>query len=277
MGHLVLLVLPESEPRGVDTHADEQLLGCVNEICQHTVGDDSPLHRFLDGHGGQFECRVGYEIELLVLDLRELRPVLVLRIHEEFDLHLVELPHPDHSLTGCDLVPVAPSCLDDTQRELLPVVSVQIEVVDEDTLCRLRPEVSDTSGTGSDVRLEHEVEFIHGPQVPSALGALDVVLHECLFQFLGGENVGIVVESLDHVVGPEGRLALLTVCDEVGEVVHVSRCLEDILGVDRLRVDLYEPFPSLVDCSPCLHDVVLEYASERSVVEHTGDTAVDLE
>ena len=56
-------------------------------------------------------------------------------------------------------------------------------------------------------------------------------------------------------------------------------------GAHRLALDaciaglryLYEPFPSLVDCSPCLHDVVLEYASERSVVEHTGDSAVDLE
>ena len=64
---------------------------------------------------------------------------------------------------------------------------------------------------------------------------------------------------------------------QVSEIVHVSGCLEDVLGVDGLRIDLDETLPSLVDRSPCLDDVVLEDASQGAVVEHTGDSAVYLE
>ena len=165
---------------------------------------------------------VGDEVQGLVLDLVEPGPVLVLGVHEELDLHLVELPHPDHALAGGDLVPVAPAGLDDSEGHLLPVVPVEVREVDEDPLGGLGPEVADTGGPGSDVGLEHEVELLDRSEVPAAVGALDVVLHERLLELLGGEHVGVLVEVLDQVVGPEGRLALGAVGEEVGELVDVA-------------------------------------------------------
>ena len=125
--------------------------------------------------------------------------------------------------------------------------------------------------------LEHEVELLDRTEVAAAVGALDVVLDEGLLQLLGGEDVGVLVEVLDQVVGPEGRLALGAVGEEVRELVNVPGGLEDLPGVDGLGVDLDEALAALVDGPPDLDDVVPEGASQRAVVVHAGHAAVELE
>ena len=204
------------------------------------------LHRLPDRHGDGLGAGVGEQGQHLVLHLVESLPVLVLRVDEEFHLHLVELPHPDHTLPGGDLVPVAPSGLHDPERELLPVVSVEVQEVDEDPLGGLGSEESDAGRPGSDVGPEHQVEILHGSQLPAAFEADDIVVYERLVELLFGHDVGVLVELLHQVVGAEGRAAFGTVRDLVGEFVEVSGRLEDVAGIDGLRVDLHEPLAAFV-------------------------------
>ncbi len=277
MGHLVLQVLPEPEPVGIDAQAQKELFRRTHEVGEHAVRDYALFHRLSDSLHHSIGSGVGYKYELLVLYLGEPGPALVVRVDEKLHLHHVELPHPYHSLAGGDLVSVPPAGLYDAERQLLPVVAVKVLEVDEYPLGSLRPEISHARGAGPYGRLEHEVELFHLAEVTSALRAFDAEFGESALELRRTHGVRVLAEILHQMVGPERKLALCAVCHVVREFVHMSRGLEHFRGVDGLGIYLHKTFPSLVNVSPYLEYVVLHRASERSVVEHSGHAAVKLE
>ena len=63
------------------------------------------------------------------------------RLAEEFHLHLLELSHTEDELTCDNLIPECLSDLCDTERDLVAAGLLDIKILDEDTLCRLRTKI----------------------------------------------------------------------------------------------------------------------------------------
>ena len=86
--------------------------------------------------------------------------------HEELHLHLLKLPHAEDELTGHYLVAEGLAYLGYSERNLHTACLLDIEEVDEYTLCCLGTQVDDTVLAGYIAELggEHQVELTHlGP------------------------------------------------------------------------------------------------------------------
>ena len=62
-------------------------------------------------------------------------------LHEELHLHLLELAHTEDELAGHDFVAESFTNLCDAERNLHAARLLHVQVVDEDTLCRLRTQI----------------------------------------------------------------------------------------------------------------------------------------
>ena len=107
-------------------------------------------------------------------------------LHEVLHLHLLELTHAEDELTGNDFVTESLTYLCDTEGQLHATRFLHVQVVDKDSLCRLRTQVDcrSTIGSASDLGLEHEVELAHFSPVACATDwAYDSFVKDDLSQF----------------------------------------------------------------------------------------------
>ena len=84
-------------------------------------------------------------------------------LDEELHLHLLELPHPENELTGDDLVSESLPYLGYTERYLHPSCLLDIQIIDEYSLCSFRTKI-DYIGvirSVSELGAEHQVELTH--------------------------------------------------------------------------------------------------------------------
>ena len=107
--------------------------------------------------------------------------------YEELHLHLFKLAHTEDKLASHYLVTEGFTYLCDTERYLHATGLLNVEVVDEYTLCRLGTEVDLHGAVGgrAHLGLEHEVELTHvGPVACAADGAYYLFVQDDLFEFI---------------------------------------------------------------------------------------------
>jgi hypothetical protein len=186
-------------------------------------------------------------------------PVVVgARPHEELDLHLLELAHPEDEVTRGDLVAKGLADLGDAEGQLPGGRVKDVLEVDEDTLRRLGPQVGVGTLVGHrpDIGLEHHVEGAGLGQVgraaPFAAAVLDVV----------GPPAALAAAAVDHGVGKGGLVPRVAQDQPVGE--------------DRAVQALYVVALVDVGAPPGRLQVVLELHAQRAVIVGPLQAAVKI-
>ena len=163
VSHLVGHVLSEPQPARVHSHLQEELVDPGEEVPEGWVGHGPGSHSlaYLDQFGRLPVHLVagGVESHLGVRHSGELGVALVCRVTEMLDLRQGELSHSDQPGPRRDLVPEGRANLGGCEGQLALVKLQQSLEVDKDPLSGLRPEETFDSSTGTDVGLEHQVEF----------------------------------------------------------------------------------------------------------------------
>mmetsp|Transcript_38946 Transcript_38946/g.102927 ORF Transcript_38946/g.102927 Transcript_38946/m.102927 type:complete len:319 (+) Transcript_38946:371-1327(+) len=121
VSHLGGKVLPEANHLRLDADACEEQVGPHDEETERLVVDHALANGFADGHAlwvlrRELRRRVE-EREHLVLDVLELRVILLGGIHEVLDLSLRELALPSEACAGRDLVAEGPPDLRHTEGQ----------------------------------------------------------------------------------------------------------------------------------------------------------------
>ena len=185
-------------------------------------------------------------------------PLLVLaRLHEELDLHHLELPGAEDEVSGGDLVPEGLAYLGNAERQFLAGGIKNILEVDEDTLGRLRPQV----GHGRVVLdrtnecLEHEVEVAGFRELAAARRTLVL---------------------LQLVVAP-ALVAGLAVHQRVGEILDVAAGPPDVGVHQNGCVQAYHvvAFPHEGPPPGVLY-IALQLNTKGAIVPRAGEPSVNL-
>ncbi len=160
---LVGEVLAEPEPPRIHADSDQDLVGERDVVGDVLVYDHTIIHRrahrsaegflaiLLPADGEEGYGVVGIAVEGGVV-------AFAFRMDEDLGLCLGELPQPDHTLAGGDLIPVRLSYLDRAEGELIPVEAQETGKVGEYTLGGLGAQVALPLRTRADGGLEHQVE-----------------------------------------------------------------------------------------------------------------------
>ena len=124
-------------------------------------------------------------------------------LDEELHFHLLELTHTEDELTRYNLVTESLAYLCDAERQFHASGLLHVQVVDKNTLCRLRTKV-DTHGTiggGTHLGGEHQVELAHiGPVACAADGANNFFVKDDLLQFVQVHLVhGVTIALMQSV------------------------------------------------------------------------------
>ncbi len=202
-------------------------------------------------------------------------PGLVLaRRDEELHLHLLELTGPEDEVTRGDLVAERLADLADSERRLAPGRRLDVRVVDENALGRLRTQVGQAGGVldRAQVGLEQAVEHprLGERATRPAVRAGDL-----------GERrrrpAAPGLERLLQMVGAEPLVAGQALGQRVDEDLHVAAGLPDLAGEDHARVEADDVLPALDHgLPPGALDVVLQLDPERTVVPRGPQATVDL-
>ena len=204
------------------------------------------------------------------------------RLAEGLELHLFELDGAEGEVPRGDLVAECLADLPDGEGQLGPHGAQHAGVVHILALGVLRTQVDHVLVVLGDAPVggEHQVELPDaGEIVLAAVGAgdgvgLDILKHLLLGHAVG---VGVRVEVIDEVVGPEAQLALLAVQQGVGEAGHVAAGLPDPGVHEDVGVHLEAVVPLLDELlAPGVLYVVLQPGAQGAVVPGIGQAAVDL-
>ena len=164
MRTLVGKVLSESDSCGVGAAGDEEIVRKCDIVTHIFVGDDAALNSlsyrnsdrilvvFLLLYSAEGDDAVGVALEV--------RMLLMLRVDKNLCLRLRKLAETDHTLPRRDLVAVGLAYLNGAERQLVAVESEQSAEIREDTLCGLGAQVTRSLASGTDCRVEHEVEVV---------------------------------------------------------------------------------------------------------------------
>ena len=186
--------------------------------------------------------------------------------NEVLHLHLLELADAEEEVARRDLVAEALADLRDAERRLDAQRRRDVLEVDEDPLCRLRPQVGDAGVVAhrADVRLEHQVE------VPR--------LGEVALRVLAGTlRRPLAAVARVEVVGAEPQLAGAAVDHRVGEACDVARCDPDLRVHDHRGVER-DHVVALLDhrALPLALDVLVQQDAVVAEVERRAEAAVDV-
>ena len=234
----------------------ERLLGVVRQLVRCVLVEPQLL-------GADAEAPVPLHTRLLPL----VEPALVLvRPHEELHLHLLELARAEDEVPRSDLVAERLAHLRDPERDLLAGRLHDVEIVDVNPLRSLRPQVYDGGVLlhRPHERLEHEVEH-------AGLGEVALVR-------LTGVLAGLLrALKLIQLVRAEARLARAAVDQGIGETLDMPRGFPHS-GVHQDRGVQSLDVTALVHhrAPPAFLEVLLQLDTERSVVPHRAEPAVDL-
>ena len=158
------------------------------------------------------------------------------RLHEELHLHLLKLAHTEDKLACHDLVAESLTNLCYSERNLHASCLLHVQVVDEDTLCRLRTQIHLHRGISRCAHLggEHKVELTHvGPVLCSADGVNDFLVQDNLLQSLKVgtlHSLGITgMESIALVLGLLHSLTRFHILFLVEGIAKTFACLGNLL------------------------------------------------
>ena len=177
--------------------------------------------------------------------------------HEELQLHLLELAHPEDEVARRDLVAERLADLRDAERQAGGGGIQHVLEVGEDRLRGLWPQVGERSAVfhRADVGLEHQIEGARGREVARAAA-----------------RTGAVAE----VVGAPARFALAAIHQRVGEGFLVARIAQHLRVGEDGRVQAFHVVAFMHHRPPPRGlQVVLQLHAERAVVVHALQAAVD--
>src|SRR5438552_17321800 len=212
----------------------------------------------------------------------------VVRVHEELDLHLLELARAEDEVARRDLVAERLADLCDAEGQLASRRLQQVVEVDEDALRRLRPQVRDGGVLfhRPHERLEHQVELAWRRQLPlAAIRTERPPFSAVLARLPGldGELVALrgraVMRPVDlvHLVGAEAVLALAAVDHRIGEVLDVAARLPDHRVHQDRGIEAHHVVALLDEVAPPdALDVGFQPDAERAVVPARAGAAIDL-
>ena len=183
------------------------------------------------------------------------------RLHEELELHLLELARPENEVPRRDLVPERLPDLGDSEGDLLARRRLNIQEVYVGALSRLGPQIDH----GRIIlhrphkRLEHEVEeagFTEG--------------------VLGSAGGTLTAFDLGEI-GAKAPVAVATLDERIREAVHVPRGLPNLRMHQDRRVEPLDIVTLMHHCAPpAFFDVTFQFDTERTVVPHRPRSTVDL-
>src|SRR5438105_3688847 len=197
------------------------------------------------------------------------------RAREVLHLHLLELARSEDEVAGGDLVAERLADLRDPERELLSRRLLDVLEVDEDGLCRLRPEPGDGCGVldRSDEGLEHKIEL---PRVRELALAAVRTGHAREVELLGAPR-GRELFALREIIEPEPLAAVAALDQRVGEILHVPRRFPHTRVHEDRAVQANDVFSELDHRPPPgVLDVALELDAERTEVPRRARAPIDL-
>ena len=147
---------------------------------------------------------------------------LVPGVDEYLSLGLGELPQPDHTLTGRDLISKGLADLHRSKGQAVAEVAQEPGEVDEHALCSLRAEVAGHLIARADHGLEHEVELVDLGELSATLRTADLVVLNAAIDLLIAESIRHLHDVLDEVVGPVDLLAIFATGERIGEAAQVA-------------------------------------------------------
>ena len=158
------------------------------------------------------------------------------RLHEELHLHLLKLAHTEDKLACHDLVAESLTNLCYSERNLHSSCLLHVQVVDEDTLSRLRAQIHlhRCIGRGTHLSGEHQVKLTHvGPVLCSADGIHNLFVKDNLLQSLEVgtlHSLGIAgVEGIALVLGLLHSLTRFHILFLVEGIAKTFACLGNLL------------------------------------------------
>ena len=161
-----------------ERHQELDVGGCVGVVCQLLMIVKAV---FLIAHAQGLVPRQAHLLPVV-------EPLhLVARTHEELHFHLLKLTHTEDELTGHNLVAERLAYLRDAKWQAHAACLLHVEEVNEYSLCRLGTQIHVHSavGTGTHLRLEHQVKLAHvGPVLSARYGVNNIVVENDLLQFL---------------------------------------------------------------------------------------------
>jgi hypothetical protein len=186
--------------------------------------------------------------------------------HDEvFDLHLLQLAHPEDKVARRDLIAERFPDLRDAEGQLAAGRVEYVLEVDEHPLGCLRPQVGERLGIGdrADLGLEHQVEGARLGQFAFALAGMQVEMLQALYVLL--------------FILPKAQLAGLAIDERIGEGLLMARIAPDIAVHQNGRLDTFH-IVALVDIvfPPEPLEVIFQLDTKRAVVEGALHPAVDL-
>ena len=204
-------------------------------------------------------------------------PLLVgARLDEELHLHLLELAGAEDEVARRDLVPERLADLADAERHLLARGLLDVLVVDEDALRRLRAQVGQArlilgrAQVGAQQAVEHPRLGERAPGAAVRAGQIGQPVLRLL-------AVVLLLVGLDQVVGAEPLVAGLAFGQRVDELGDVAAGLPDLGREDHAGVQADDVVTLGHHRAPPLPlDVVLDLHAERAVVPGRAQAAVDL-
>ena len=168
-------------------------------------------------------------------------------LDEELHFHLLELAHPEDELPRNNLVAEGLADLSDAERQLHTAAFLDVEVVDENTLSCLGPQVDDAAfaTNGAQFRFEHEVELANVcPISTSRIGIGNLkVFDECLDC---GPVVGIHGGFKPAVDAVDLRLAVEDSAVGAAELCLVKGVPEPLGGLGDVFFDFCLDFGNMI-------------------------------
>jgi hypothetical protein len=152
---------------------------------------------------------------------------------EKFKLHLLEFTRPEDKVSRRNLVAESFADLPDTKGNLSTRCTLNITIVNKNTLCRLRAQVDfrETVFRDALVRLEHQIELAHVSKViRSALRTWNSILMDITVKRFILPSVNIKLDTLrdiplvDQLIGARTSSALSAIDHRIGKPGDVSRC-----------------------------------------------------
>lgn len=164
MSHLVLSVLSESDVVWVDSDLDQELVGSVEEVSHGLIADQVLLDGFSESSVDSLSDVVQLvvsapEWEFLVGNLSEFAVVGLLGVEEILDLSHIELSNSEEFSLWGDLVSESESDLGGSEWQSSSNLLLELIEVDEHTLGRFRSQIPDGVSGGSQLQLEHQIEW----------------------------------------------------------------------------------------------------------------------
>lgn len=295
-------MLSEANRLAADADATEEQESASHEVADGLVTNKATADSLANRHLGN--CTIASILlsstpqgKLSRGDIDELGMALVLGIDKVLDLSHGELTDTKETLAGRDLVTEAEANLGSCEGQTTIVELDEAAEVDEHTLGGLGAKIALLVTGWANLCIEHKIEGHGWGERVRSVGVLNI--HSCDdgINLLSREVFNISLELkellaliwflallkllgdelLDELISAAGRARLHVLDHQVLKFLDVTRGLKDLAQHKVCAADLEHVLLKHEVLPPKQFNVVLDRAAKGTVVEESGDTAIDLE